>query len=125
MTARDPYEGLLDRLAASQPLRRRRMFGCWAYYAYDRLVWVSASRRDPWRGILVPTAREHRDTLRAAVPGLRVHPVLGKWLYLPARHPNFEAVADALAQRIADGEPRIGVVAAARTRVRRRRASVP
>src|SRR5438093_11867168 len=90
------------------------MFGCWAYYADDRLVWVSAAGRPPWHGILVPTAREHHTGLRRAVPALRVHPVLGKWLYLPARHPEFEAVADLVAGLIADGDARIGVVAAPR-----------
>jgi len=108
---RDPYEGLLEPIAVRRALRLRRMFGCWAYYADDRLVWVSAAGRPPWHGILVPTAREHHTALRRAVPALRVHPVLGKWLYLPARHPEFEAVADLVAGLIADGDARIGVVA--------------
>src|SRR2546428_13414495 len=81
------------------------MFGCWAYYADDRLVWVSAAGRPPWHGILVPTAREHHAELRRAVPALRVHPGLGKWLYLPARHPEFEAGADAGAGPLAAGDP--------------------
>ena len=108
---RDPYEGLLEPIAVRRALRLRRMFGCWAYYADDRLVWVSAAGRPPWHGILVPPAREHHTALRRAVPALRVHPVLGKWLYLPARHPEFEAVADLVAGLIADGDARIGVVA--------------
>jgi len=61
---------------------------------------------------LVPTAREHHGRAAARVPALRVHPVLGKWLYLPARHPEFEAVADVVAGLIADGDARIGVVPA-------------
>src|SRR5436309_2846540 len=36
------------------------MFGCWAYYADDCLVWVSAAGRPPWRGMLVPTERQPR-----------------------------------------------------------------
>jgi len=118
---RDPYEGLLEPVAARRDLHLRRMFGCWAYYADDRLVWVSAAGRPPWHGILVPTAREHHAELRRAVPGLRVHPVLGKWLYLPARHPEFEAVADVVAGLIADGDARIGVVPAPRRRLRPRK----
>ena len=115
--ARDPYVGLLEPAAAARTLRPRRMFGCWAYYADERLVWVSAAGREPWRGVLVPTEREHHAALRARVPALRVHPVLGKWLYLPARHPHFEAIAEALAGWIAGGDPLIGVV----PRPRRRR----
>jgi hypothetical protein len=53
--------------------------------------------------------------LRASEPGLRVHPVLGKWLYLSARHPDFERIADRIACRIADGDPLIGVVPMGRT----------
>src|SRR5438876_10557181 len=97
------------------------MFGCWAYYADDCLVWVSAAGRPPWRGILVPTERQHHAELRRAVPALRVHPVLGKWLYLPARHPEFEAVADVVAGLIADGDARISVVPAPRRRLRPRK----
>jgi len=82
---------------------------------------MSAAGRPPWHGILVPTAREHHAELRRAVPGLRVHPVLGKWLYLPARHPEFEAVADVVAGLIADGDARIGVVPAPRRRLRPRK----
>jgi hypothetical protein len=108
----DPFLGLLDPLMQVRTLRPRRMFGCWAYYADERLVWVSAAAREPWQGILVPTERAHQPALQAAVPGLRTHPVLGKWLYLPARHPDFEALADRLARMIAAGDPRIGVLPA-------------
>jgi hypothetical protein len=125
VTWRDPYEGLLDGVAATSPLRRRRLFHGWAYYVGDRLVWVSVQGRAPWRGILVPTERAHHAALRTALPALRPHPVLGKWLYLPARRPDFEAVADALAQRIADGDALIGVIGGGRVTGRRRRASVP
>jgi len=118
---RDPYEGLLAPIAERRPLRLRRMFGCWAYYADDCLVWVSAAGRPPWRGILVPTERQHHAELRRAVPALRVHPVLGKWLYLPARHPEFEAVADVVAGLIANGDARIGVVPAPRRGLGRER----
>jgi len=37
------------------------------------------------------------------------HPVLGKWLYLPARHDDFERLAVDLANRIARGDPRLGI----------------
>jgi len=120
---RDPYEGLLEPVAARRALRRRRMFGCWAYYADDRLVWVSAATREPWHGVLVPTEREHQTGLRQTLPALRVHPVLRKWLYLSARHPEFEAVADRLAGLIVAGDERIGVLPALRRPPRARRPS--
>ena len=119
---RDPYEGLLEPVAQRRALRLRRMFGCWAYYAEDRLVWVSAATREPWQGVLVPTEREHQAELLRAVPALRVHPVLRKWLYVSARHPEFEAVADRLVGLIVAGDQRIGVVPAIRRRAPARRA---
>jgi hypothetical protein len=104
----------------------RRMFGCWAYYADERLVWVSAARRPPWRGILLPTERHHHAALRSAMPALRRHPVLGKWLYLPAADESFEATAEALARRVAVGDARVGVAPARRlVPSRRRRAAAP
>ena len=120
---RDPYEGLLDGARAVRPLELRRMFGCWNYYTEGRLVWVSADKREPWDGILVPTEHVHHAALRAELPALRAHPVLGKWLYLSARHPEFEAVADRLASLIADGDARIGVVPGVRRRGDRARDS--
>lgn len=118
---RDPFEGLLDPVRAGRGLRARRMFGCWAYYAEERLVWVSAAKREPWRGILLPTERHHHAALQAAVPALRVHPVLRKWLYLPARARDFEAVADRLAALIVAGDERLGVVPAVRHATRKER----
>jgi hypothetical protein len=111
---RDPFAGLVEPVAQSRALRLRRMFGCWAYYADERLVWVSAAGREPWHGILVPTDRDRHPALRGTLPALRVHPVLRKWLYLPVRHPEFESVADRLAELIADRDERVGVVPAER-----------
>jgi len=119
----DPYAGLVDVVASARELTLWRWFGCWAYYDDDRLVWVSADGREPWRGILVPTDRSRQPALRAALPALRVHPVLGKWLYLPARHREFEAVAERLADLIAAGDERIGIVPAPRAPRRRRPAT--
>jgi hypothetical protein len=117
---RDPYEGLLEPIVQERPLRQRRWFGCWAYYVDERLVWVNAASRDPWRGVLVPTVHDHHAALRRDVPQLRVHPVLEKWLYLPARCPEFEAAADRLAALVARGDERIGVTTEARRRARPR-----
>jgi hypothetical protein len=111
---RDPWIGLLEPALAARTLSTRRMFGCIAYYDDARLVWVSAARRDPWRGILVPTERECHAALRARVPALRPHPVLGKWLYLSARLAAFESAALAVAALVADGDPLVGVMPVAR-----------
>jgi hypothetical protein len=120
-TPSDPWAGLLEPALAARPLRARRMFGCLAYYDAERLVWVSAARREPWHGILIPTERAHHAALRARLPGLRAHPVLGKWLYASSRHPDFEVTALRVAALIGDGDPLIGVTATLRRRRRARR----
>lgn len=85
------------------------MFGCHAHYVGGRLVLVRADRGAPWQGLLVPTEAAHHAALQAQFPALRVHPVLRKWLLLGDEHPEFEATALALAARIKQTDPRIGV----------------
>ena len=85
------------------------MFGCVGCYVNGRLVLVLADRREPWQGLLVPTEKATQPSLRRDLPALRVHPVLGKWLYLPQAARGFAAAAAALVERIAGGDERIGV----------------
>lgn len=97
------------------------MFGCLAAYVQGRMVMVLAedpgekSYRgksypfDLWDGILIPTEREFHASLRKEFPGLLPHPVLGKWLYLPARHEDFESAARDIARLIARGDKRLGI----------------
>jgi hypothetical protein len=68
-----------------------------------------ANGAPPWDGVLVATGREHHEALRALVPALRVHPVLGKWLYLPAAEDGFEREARRLAELARADDPRLGV----------------
>lgn len=100
----------------------RPMFGCVACYVQGRLVLVVADRREPWRGLLVPTSRETHGALVRELPELREHPVLRKWLYLPEASSRFTETAQTIVQRILAGDSRIGVEAKApRLPSRRRR----
>jgi len=98
-----------------EPLRQlpsfvsRPMFGSVACYVGGRIVLVLSDRREPWQGLLVPTEKKLHDALRRAFPELAVHPVLPKWLYLASRGGGFTDVATALVERIAAGDPTIGV----------------
>lgn len=98
-----------------EPLERdagyssKRMFGCLAAYLDDLLCLVAADRGDPWNGLLVCTSRDRHAALMADEPALRPHAVLGKWLYLPQDHPEFETVAARLARRTLERDPRLGV----------------
>ncbi len=99
----------------------KRMFGCLAAYVRGRLVMVltedpgDTSYRgvhygfDIWDGIMLPTDKDCHASLMKEFDGLVPHPVLGKWLYLPAQHENFETLARETGARIAQGDPRFGV----------------
>jgi|SRR5688572_6787800 hypothetical protein len=124
--AAHPYGDCVDELAREPSFVTRAMFGCLACYAHGKLMLVLAGGDPPWDGVLVPTAREHHDPLRAAFPDLRAHPILSKWLYLAASNDGFEREARRLAARARAEDPLIGVEptarrAAARSRKRSRR----
>jgi hypothetical protein len=85
------------------------MFGCRAVYVRGRMVLVLAAKDEPWRGVLVPTERAHQPALIADRPGLRPHPILPKWLYLPEETASFERDATWLVARVRASDPRIGI----------------
>ncbi|MET0152752.1 MAG: hypothetical protein ABW298_09120 [Candidatus Binatia bacterium] len=85
------------------------MFGCVACYVSGRLVLVLADRGKPWQGLLIPTERGAHATIVAEHPELRVHPVLGKWLYLADDAHRFAAAAAAILERIQARDERFGV----------------
>lgn len=98
-----------------EPLRRdatfcaRPMFGCVACYLSGRLVLVLADRGEPWQGLLIPSERSAHASILADHPALRVHPVLGKWLYLADDNHRFTTVAAAMLETIASRDERFGV----------------
>jgi hypothetical protein len=115
------YGALVAPLREDASFLAKPMFGCLACYLHGRLMLLLADRREPWRGLLVPTAVEHHAALRAELPVLRVHPVLGKWLRLAESDDDFEATAARLVALAAADDPRIGVEPSPRARRRRRR----
>lgn len=107
--SRHRFAALVEPLAGWPSFLARPMFGCIGCYLEGRLVLVLADRREPWQGVLIPTERDSHPALLAAFPDLRVHPVLGKWLYLPHSGRGFGRTAAAIVERIAGGDPRLGV----------------
>ncbi|MGF6771690.1 hypothetical protein P3T18_004177 [Paraburkholderia sp. GAS199] len=87
----------------------KRMFGCDAAYVDGLLCLIAADRAKPWNGLLVCTSHERQAALIEELPALRVHPVLGKWLYVPQEDPAFETAAEALTTLVLARDPRIGV----------------
>lgn len=70
---------------------------------------VLADRGEPWQGLLLPTERRQHASLLEEFRSLRVHPVLGKWLYLAQSNDGFAAAATQILERIGGGDPRFGV----------------
>ena len=88
-----------------------------AYWGLRAMKTVAlADGAPPWNGVLVATDRRHHAALRACVPALCVHPVLGKWLYLPAAANDFEPAARLLAELALSDDPRLGVEPSVRRR---------
>jgi hypothetical protein len=87
----------------------RAMFGCVACYLSGKLVLVLADRGGPWQGLLIPSERSDHRSMLADHPALRVHPVLGKWLYLSDDTRRFAAAAAAIVDRIEARDERFGV----------------
>ena len=115
---------LVEGLASEESFVARAWFGMLACYVHGRLMLVLADKRPAWSGLLVPCDRERHAAMRAAVPGLKVHSVLGKWLLLPASADTFEDDAMKLADLARTDDPRFGVEPQPRRMSRRRRRSV-
>jgi hypothetical protein len=87
----------------------KRMFGSDAAYLDGLLCLIAADRDAPFDGLLVCTSQERHAALVRDMPALRVHPVLGKWLYVPQADPAFEDTAAQLTAYVLARDPRIGV----------------
>jgi len=105
-----PLLWLADPLQDDPSYLDKAMFGCRAVHFGGRLVLALAWKEEPWRGVLLPTEREHQPSLIAEFPSLAPHPVLPKWLYLPESSPSFENDARQLVALIRRLDPRLGVI---------------
>ncbi len=88
----------------------KSMFGGKAVYLHGRFVLFLADKDEPWRGVLVPTEREHQPSLIEDRPTLAPHPILPKWLYLPESTDSFEADAQWLVTRAQAADERVGII---------------
>jgi hypothetical protein len=88
----------------------RSMFGAKAVYLHGKIVLCFAARKEPWRGLLVPTERVQHSSLVADFPDLAPHPVLPKWLYISESNDSFEETTERLVQLVRRRDPRMGVI---------------
>ena len=108
-----PYDFVLDYLDPLQP-RVKRMFGTYAIYAGDKIYLATrlAQKAPEDNGIWFATAAEHHANLFAQFPALTYLNSIGmkKWLLLPDRADDFEAVARELCLLIVAEDERLGVL---------------
>jgi len=111
-----PFLWLAEPLQIDPSYLDKAMFGGRAVHFGGRFVLYLAWKEEPWRGVLVPTEREHQPSLIAEFPSLAPHPILPKWLYLPENTPTFETAAARLVALIRRLDPRIGVIPGAKAK---------
>lgn len=92
--------------------RRKRMFGGFAYYLEEKLILVifesygNTSYRgkkynfEIWNGCMFPVEKNVQPQVLNLFPFLVSHPVLPKWLYLPADSEDFDNNIELLLKEI-------------------------
>lgn len=119
--AEHPLQWLVEPLADAPSFVLKAWFGGRTVTLHGRHHLVLMTQGEPWQGVLVCTWHEQHASLRAEFPALVQHPVLGKWLYLPEAAPTFERDARRLVQCVKSGDPRLGILPAAKKKRRAKR----
>ncbi len=104
-----PYQWLWEPLEDDPTFVLRPMFGGKSAYLDGKLMLYFTAGREPWRGVLVCTERDHHASLLAEFPMLAPHAILPKWLYLPETADRFESTAERLVALARRRDPRLGV----------------
>jgi hypothetical protein len=108
------HEWILDRFSEHPTFFTKRMFGGLAVYLFERqmlvLVEPTKTGRWHWHGVLVCTDHEHHNSLQREFPALKPHDVLRKWLFIDSAEDDFELITEAVAERIAHNDPRLGIL---------------
>jgi hypothetical protein len=111
---------ILDPLLDDPGFIQSRMFGIDTAYLDGKIYLAIGGKQEPWNGLMLCTSREHHAGLLKRFPQLRVHPVLGKWLYISQKHAEFESVAVEVAEMAQRRDPLLGVEPKPRKRAAKR-----
>jgi hypothetical protein len=107
------FDFVLEELYSLEPTVKP-MFGCHAVYVKEKIVFNSRSKEhySEDNGVWLATSREHHDSLKKDLPGMRTIAVFGGtesgWQNLPADSEHFEEEVMKACNLILRGDPRIG-----------------
>ena len=104
-----PLEWLAEAVATEPTFVLKPWFGGRSIMLRGKHQLFLTTQGEPWQGVLVCTFHEHQASLRADLPSLKPHPVLGKWLYLSETSETFERDALALVRLAKAADSRLGV----------------
>lgn len=104
-----PLQWLVDPLVGDPTFVLKSWFGGRTIMLNGLHHLFLTTQGEPWQGVLVCTFHEHHESLRAEIPALVQHPVLGKWLYLPESVETFERDARRLVLLVKARDPRLGI----------------
>ena len=109
------FDFVLEELYSLEPTVRP-MFGCHAVYVKEKIVLI-LRRKEHYpedNGVWVATSREHHDSLRKNLPGMRNIALFGGaesgWQNLPSAGEHFEVEVMKACNLILRGDPRIGKI---------------
>jgi hypothetical protein len=109
-----PYNFVLDYLVPLD-VTVKPMFGLWAIYVNEKIVFALRDRKDypDTNGVWVATTREHHESLKTEMPSLRSIAPFGRvketeWQILPADAEDFEPSVIKACDLIRRHDPRIG-----------------
>ena len=107
---------------------RKAMFGGFAYYVEQKMVLAIfedektrtyKNKTAPyaiWNGCMFPVEKELHAEVLKQYPFLTNHPVLPKWLYLPAEGENFESHVEEIILQIRKRNNKFGVIPKAKNK---------
>ena len=107
------FDFVLEELYSLEPTVKP-MFGCHAVYVKEKIILIVRSKEHDSEdnGVWLATSREHHDSLKKDLPGMRTIGVFGGvesgWQNLPADSEQFEAEVMKACTLILRGDPRIG-----------------
>lgn len=106
---------------------KKRMFGGFAYYLEEKLVLVAFESEgnktyrgqkfdfELWYGCMFPAEKENHPAILDLFPFLFPHPILAKWLYLPAESEDFETNVQTVLRELRRRNPLFGSVPKSKT----------